>query len=72
MEENKKEPVELEVMFQELETLIAELGSDDVSLEKSFSLYHKGMEAIKKCNETIDGIEKQVQVIDQNGEYHEL
>ncbi|MFI3207869.1 MAG: exodeoxyribonuclease VII small subunit [Eubacteriales bacterium] len=72
MEKNKTESVELDVMFHELEEVIESLGSSEVSLEQSFSLYNKGMETIRKCNGTIEEIEKKVQVIDQNGEYHEF
>lgn len=62
----------LEVMFEELESVIAQLESSDISLEQSFTLYNRGMERIRKCNETIDVIEKKVQVIDQNGACHEF
>ncbi len=62
----------LEVMFEELESVIAQLESSDISLEQSFTLYNRGMERIRKCNETIDVIEKKVQVIDQNGVGHEF
>ncbi|MFI3171611.1 MAG: exodeoxyribonuclease VII small subunit [Eubacteriales bacterium] len=72
MDNNHREPESLEVMFQQLEGLLAELESEEVSLEKSFSLYNQGMQTIKKCSETIDTIEKKVQIIDQNGEFHEF
>lgn len=72
MENSKKQPDELEVMFEQLEHVIAQLESSDVSLEESFALYNSGMETIKKCNATIDVIEKKVQAIDQNGEIHEF
>ncbi len=67
-----KNPEELETIFEQLEGVITALESEDISLEKSFTLYNQGMEAIRKCNETIDVIEKKVQVIDQNGESHEF
>lgn len=65
-------PKNLEEMFQDLEHVITVLEGEDVSLEQSFRLYHKGMEMIRICNESIETIEKKVQVIDQNGEYHEF
>lgn len=67
-----KNQEELEVIFEKLEGVIAQLESDDISLETSFALYNQGMEAIRRCNETIDVIEKKVQVIDQNGASHEF
>ena len=72
MESKKNQSEKLEVMFMRLEGLIQELEGSDVTLEQSFSLYHKGMDTIKKCSEAIDYIEKKVQVIDQNGEYHDM
>lgn len=71
-EGNKQESEDLEMMFRKLDEVITELESDEISLEQSFVLYNQGIEAIKKCNDTIDGIEKKVQMIDKNGEYHEL
>ena len=49
-----------------------ELESGDTSLEESFGLYQKGMEMLKFCNEKIDTVEKKVQVLEENGEIHEL
>ncbi len=69
---NEQNPKNLEEMFQDLEHVITALEGDEVSLEQSFRLYHKGMEMIRICNESIETIEKKVQVIDQNGEYHEF
>lgn len=62
----------LEAMFQDLEHVITALEGDEVTLEQSFRLYHEGMEMIRICNQSIETIEKKVQVIDQNGEYHEF
>ena len=44
----------------------------DVTLEHSFDLYNKGMTLLKKCNETIDEVEKKVLVLDEDGETHEF
>ena len=72
MDDNKDKQEDLEVMFQKLELLIMELEGDQTSLENSFRLYNEGMNMIKKSTETIDMIEKKVQLIDQNGVIHEL
>ncbi len=62
----------LEEMFQNLESVIKEIEEGDVTLEQSFDLYNKGMTLLKKCNETIDEVEKKVLVLDEDGETHEF
>lgn len=63
---------DLEQMFTELEALIGKMEDSDVTLEQSFDLYNRGMELLKKCNQTIDTVEKKVLVLDENGETHEF
>ena len=62
----------LEEQFQSLEEIINRLEREEVSLEESFQLYHRGMELLKKCNDTIDTVEKKVLMLDENGEVHEF
>ena len=62
----------LEKVFGQLDEIVEQLEAEDVSLEDSFALYHKGMDLLKVCNEKIDTIEKQMMVLDENGEEHEF
>ena len=62
----------LETVFEQLDEIVEQLEAEDVSLEDSFGLYHKGMDLLKVCNEKIDTIEKQMKVLDENGEEHEF
>ena len=62
----------LETIFVELDEIVGQLEGEDVSLEDSFALYHKGMELLKTCNEKIDTIEKKILILDENGEEHEF
>ena len=48
------------------------LALDDVSLEKSFDLYNKGMNLLKECGKSIDEVEKKVLVLDEDGSTHEF
>lgn len=59
-------------MFGQLEMIIGELEADDVSLEKSFDLYNKGMNLLKECGKSIDEVEKKVLVLDEDGSTHEF
>ena len=62
----------LETVFEELDGIVANLEKEDVSLEESFQLYHKGMDLLKVCNDKIDTVEKKMMVLDENGEQHEF
>ena len=41
-------------------------------MEKSFEIYQAGMKLLKKCNESIDRVEKQVLVLQEDGTTYEL
>lgn len=62
----------LETVFEQLDEIVEQLEAEDVSLEDSFGLYHKGMDLLKVCNEKIDTIEKKMMMLDENGEEHEF
>lgn len=57
----------LESSFEELNTILGKLEQDDVSLEDSFRLYHEGMQLLKFCNDSIDKVEKQLMILEENG-----
>lgn len=68
--EKKKE--NLEEMFKDLEELIGKMENEEITLEQTFDLYNNGMELLKKCNLSIDEVEKKVLVLDENGETDEF
>ncbi len=55
----------LDEIFSELDQLMESLESEE-SLEKSFAMYQKGVALLKSANESIDRIEKQVKVLDDD------
>lgn len=61
----------LEDVFGQLEEVIDKMEGD-VTLEESFRLYHKGMDMLKLCNDKIDKVEKQMLILDEEGETHEF
>lgn len=75
---HKEEPVarkkkeSLEELFVQLEDVMNEMEQDNVPLEQSFELYHKGMQLLGQCSERIDEVEKKILVLDENGETHEF
>ena len=70
MDTEKKE--NLEEMFDRLDQVIGTLEGEDVSLEEAFGLYDQGMKLIRRCNQTINEVEKKILVLDENGEKHEF
>ena len=61
--ENKKP---LNEVFSELDEIIGNMETED-SLEKTFEMYKKGVSLLKEASLSIDKIEKQVKVLDEDG-----
>ncbi len=57
----------LEEGFAMLDEITRTLGEENITLEKAFSEYKKGMDLLRICNEQIDRIEKQVLVLNEEG-----
>ena len=55
-----------------LEQILARMDEEGVTLEESFDCYEQGMKLIKYCNETIDTVEKKVQILSAGGETDEF
>ncbi len=70
-EEEKKE-MKLEEALDRIDMLLKKMGDKEVSLEETFSLYQEGMQLLKRCNEQIDRVEKQMLQIDEEGQIHEF
>ena len=49
--------------LKQLETIVDQLDSEDVDLEKSVELYEKGMELKKICEEKLKKVELQIKKI---------
>lgn len=70
MDEDRE--LSLEENFSRLEELIELLESEDISLEEAFKAYSQGMEVIKRCNDQIDRVEKQVLKLGSDGQPEEF
>lgn len=62
----------LQEIFTQLDEVIEGMEKEEVSLEESFELYHKGMDMLKLCNDKIDKVEKKMLLLDNEGEEHEF
>lgn len=65
-EKDVTEKKSLTEVFSELDDIIEKMESED-SLEKTFEMYKKGVSLLKDASESIDKIEKQVKVLDEDG-----
>ena len=57
----------IEQNFEQLENILKEMQSEEVTLEQSFKLYNQGLKLVKDCNGQIDTIEKKIRIIEGNG-----
>lgn len=58
----------LEESFEQLDDIIGQLQSGDMTLEASFKKYEEGMKLIKNCNDAIDKVEKKLIVLEDGEE----
>ena len=58
----------IEDNFLKLDEIITALEKGEASLEDSFKLYNEGMKLVRSCNTQLDKIEKQIIVLNENGE----
>lgn len=68
---NEKE-LSLEERFEHIENIIQKMEAGDVSLNESFELYKDGLEEIKAANTMLDGIEKAMLVMNEEGNLEEF
>ena len=62
----EKEKKSLEDSFLEMNEIINKLEKEDITLEESFRLYQEGVKLLKSCHESIDHVEKQLIVLDED------
>lgn len=63
----EKQELSLEQSLEQLEQVMEELGSSELSLEESFAKYKQGMDLLLKCNQAIDKVEKELMILEENG-----
>ena len=69
---HKEEELTIEEARQQLEAVLEQLEGGECSLEKSFSLYKKGMELVRYMDQCVDRIEKQMIQIEEREDWDEL
>lgn len=64
--------MKLEESFEKLNEIMVKLEEPSVSLEDSFALYQEGIKLLKLCNDSIDKVEKELIVLDEEVRANEL
>ena len=57
----------IEGAFEQLEDIIEQLSSEEISLSDSMDLYKKGVKILDKCSQTLDKTQKEI-IIFQEGQ----
>ena len=66
---NKKVEINFESALSDLESIVEELESGDLSLENSLKSFEKGIKLARQCQENLSQAELQVQkLIEEDGE----
>ena len=68
--QNRQEST-LDEVLMELDQILNDMEQEN-SLEETFQMYHKGIDLLKTCNDKIEKIEKQIQILDEEGNTHEF
>jgi exodeoxyribonuclease VII small subunit len=60
-----------EVALEELESVVEQLESGDLSLEDSLAVFEKGVSLVQYCNQKLTEVEKRVEVLvkDKEGKF---
>jgi exodeoxyribonuclease VII small subunit len=56
-------PTDFESALKELENIVRELESGEVSLDESLTKFESGIKLYKKCRQTLDGAEKKIKIL---------
>ena len=61
--ENENKDMTIEQSFAELDKIIDSMQNGSLSLQETFDLYKKGVELVAGCNQKIDKIQCDIEVI---------
>jgi exodeoxyribonuclease VII small subunit len=67
-----KKAFQLEQSLQELEGLVQQMESGDLSLEESLKSFEKGIKITRSCQQALDSAQRKVQVLIEKNASSEL
>ena len=63
MTEAKKKPIDLEKSMGELETIVEQLETGELSLDKALKQFEKGVHLSRNCQSALSDAEQKVQIL---------
>lgn len=54
----------LEEILNELSDIVDKMNNEELTLEESFKMYEQGIKLCKQCNDKIDKVEKQLEIME--------
>lgn len=63
MESTKSTTIDFESSLKELEKIVRELESGEVSLDQSLKKFEQGIELYRKCRTTLETAEKKIKIL---------
>ena len=64
--------VDIDQGFHQLDEILTKLSSEEIKLPEAVKLYTEGVNLVKQCKDSLDKVEKELIVLEENGEEHEL
>lgn len=62
-DENVEKEISLEEAFERLDGIIGQMSDEDIALEESFKLYNEGISLVKLCNDRIEKVEHEIEIL---------
>lgn len=58
--------------FEQLDDILKKLRSEDVKLSDAVKLYSEGVNVVKECKDSLDQVEKELIILNEDGEENEI
>ena len=65
---NSKTPPNYETAVAELETIVNQMESENLTLEQSLNAYKRGAELLKICQQSLTEAEQQVRIVSEKNQ----
>ena len=64
--------MDIESTLKQLEKIVTQMEEEDLNLEDSLKSYEKGVSLVKESQESLNKIEKKIQILSENNELNNL
>ncbi len=65
---DKDEPLKFEEALARLETIVSEMESGALDLEKMMAHFEQGSELVRQCSKTLDAMEQKIEKLVKKGD----